>query len=153
MNEIIKIKPHHFFDIIKLYGSGLEKFIPDKKMGHDFYKIGNIILDNKNTKIKLTIDSDDICKPCKFCKNNKCTDYLSVIEGYTEKDVYNKTLDKRIIEHFNLDLNHIYTSKELCSIYYNDPKFTYKIWIEEKDEITNRRYDLFLKGAKKYLNK
>lgn len=38
MNSIL-IKPHHFIDIIKLYGSGIDRFVPDEKMGHDFYFI------------------------------------------------------------------------------------------------------------------
>ena len=38
MNSIL-IKPHHFIDIIKLYGSGIDRFVPDEKMGHDFYKV------------------------------------------------------------------------------------------------------------------
>ena len=48
MNKPITIKPHHFLDIIKLYGNGLEKFVPDKNYGHDFYKVGNIILAKYN---------------------------------------------------------------------------------------------------------
>ena len=39
-DEII-IKPHHFIDIIKLYGAGIERFVPDEPMGHDFYKVAN----------------------------------------------------------------------------------------------------------------
>ena len=52
MNEII-IKPHHFIDIIKLYGSGIEKFVPDERMGHDFYKIANEIIDNPTVTLKV----------------------------------------------------------------------------------------------------
>ena len=37
VDEII-IKPHHFIDIIKLYGAGIERFIPDEPMGHDSIK-------------------------------------------------------------------------------------------------------------------
>ena len=44
MNSIL-IKPHHFIDIIKLYGSGIDRFVPDEKMGHDFYKVANEIID------------------------------------------------------------------------------------------------------------
>lgn len=32
MNKIL-IKPHHFIHIIKLYGSGIERFVPDEKNG------------------------------------------------------------------------------------------------------------------------
>ena len=38
MNSIL-IKPHHFIDIIKLYGSGIDRFVPDEKMGHDFIRL------------------------------------------------------------------------------------------------------------------
>ncbi len=153
MNKIITIKPHHFLDIIKLHGAGLDLFVPDEKMGHDFYKIGNMILDNKNLKMKLTIDKDDICTPCKYCKNNVCIDELTVIKGYTLKDVYNKEIDKRLIKNYKLDINKEYTAKELCSIYYSNPKLIYEIWIEEDDKKTNERVKLFIKGAKKYLSK
>ena len=55
--EKITIKPHHFMDIIKLYGSGLEVFVPDEKIGHDFYKLDI----NKLSNITLNYgDEEDI---------------------------------------------------------------------------------------------
>ena len=149
--EKILIKPHHFLDIIKLYGAGLDIFVPDEKMGHDFYKIGNTILKNKNIIINLTIDSDDICKPCKYCFDKKCIDVLNNIKEYDKKDEYNKALDNRIIKHFNLDLSCDYTALELCEIYLSDPDFIYKTWMEEEDNVTEKRYSLFISGAKKYI--
>ena len=53
MNSIL-IKPHHFIDIIKLYGSGIDRFVPDEKMGHDFYKVANEIIENPTVDLKLT---------------------------------------------------------------------------------------------------
>ena len=53
--QTILIKPHHFIDIIKLYGAGIEKFVPDEKMGHDFYKVANMIIDNPLITLKLTV--------------------------------------------------------------------------------------------------
>ena len=87
MNSIL-IKPHHFIDIIKLYGSGIDRFVPDEKMGHDFYKVANEIIENPSIDLKLTIDGDDICKPCKKY-HEQCVDPLTHIQGYTSKDVYN----------------------------------------------------------------
>ena len=153
MENKILIKPHHFLDIIKLYGAGLDVFVPDEKMGHDFYRIGNIILKNKDVGIRLTIDSDDICTPCKYCKNNLCVDKLDNIAGYTKKDTYNKTLDRRIVEYFSLDLDRDYIAYELCSIYLSDVDFIYQVWQEEDDEKTKERYRLFSIGAKKYIPK
>ncbi len=152
MEKKIVIKPHHFLDIIKLHGAGLDVFVPDEKMGHDFYRIGNIILKNKNVDIRLTIDADDICTPCRYCKNNLCIDKLENIEGYTKKDTYNKALDRRIIKYFSLDLDKDYKAEELCRIYLSDLNFIYAVWQEEKNEKTKERYRLFSIGAKKYLH-
>lgn len=44
--KTVIIKPHHFMDIFKLYGTGIEEFVPDQKMGHDFYAIANAIIKN-----------------------------------------------------------------------------------------------------------
>lgn len=64
--EPVTIKPHRFMDIIKLYGGGLERFVPDPAMGHDFYRIGNLVLENPELPLRLTTEGDDICKPCKY---------------------------------------------------------------------------------------
>ncbi len=151
MDKIV-IKPHHFLDIIKLYGAGLDIFVPDEKMGHDFYRIGNMILNDKNILMSLTTGKDDICTPCKYCRNGKCIDSLSSIKDFDMKDDYNKALDKRIIEFFNLDLNKEYTSYELCNIYLSDASFIFNVWKEEDDDKTDMRYDYFVKGAKKYIH-
>ena len=58
--ETITIKPHHFMDIIKLYGAGIENFVPDKKLDHDFYRIGNLVLECLTQPLLLTIEGDDI---------------------------------------------------------------------------------------------
>ena len=50
--EKITIKPHHFMDIIKLYGTGIERFVPDQKRGHDFYRIANLIVQNPTLMMK-----------------------------------------------------------------------------------------------------
>lgn len=149
MEEIV-IKPHHFMDIIKLYGSGIEVFIPDEKMGHDFYRVANTVINNPKVKVRLTVDGDDICKPCKKY-SNECTDSLGHIPGFTSKNVYNCTLDRRMIEMYGLD-KVTYTAEELCSIYYRNKDYIYDVWKEENVEITDRRYKLFTTGAMKYLN-
>ena len=44
--KTVIIKPHHFMDIFKLYCTGIEEFVPDQKMGHDFYAIANAIIND-----------------------------------------------------------------------------------------------------------
>ena len=98
----MKIKPHHFLDIIKLYGSGIDEFKPDEKYGHDFYRIGNNILRNKQANLVLSIEGDDICKPCRFNKDGKCID---VLENNRSKNELNKLLDQKILEYLELKEN------------------------------------------------
>lgn len=149
---MIIIKPHHFFDIIKLYGAGIDEFVPDKEYMHDFYLIGNKILKNKNLELKITIKSDDICNPCIFCRDNQCIDSLSIGE-FTKKELWNAVIDTRIIKYADLKLNKIYTSNEFCQSLYNIRTHIHDIWKEEDSIITNKRYNYFLLGANKYLLK
>lgn len=37
--DSILIKPHHFIDIIKLYGSGIDRFVPDEKWDMIFIRL------------------------------------------------------------------------------------------------------------------
>ena len=119
-------------------------------MGHDFYKVANEIIENPSIDLKLTIDGDDICKPCKKY-HEQCVDLLTNIQGYTSKDVYNKTLDKRIIKLYNLNDEYC-TAKQLCSIIQNNKEYIFEVWNEEDNEVTQKRYELFLQGAHKFLD-
>lgn len=148
---IMKIKPHHFMDIIKLHGAGLMHFVPDEKMGHDFYQVGNEVLKNPQLELCLTIEADDICKPCKVCQDGVCIDSLSGIADFTKKDLYNKELDRRIINLHQLDEAHSYTAQQLCKIFLSNDSFIFEVWQEEQEEATSRRHELFVKGAKQYL--
>lgn len=149
--DSIKIKPHHFMDIIKLYGAGIEEFVPDEKMGHDFYRVANLIVNSSNIELNLTIEADDICKPCKMCNDNICIDKLEHIEKFDSKDAYNKTLDIRLINILKLDIDKIYSAKELCEIMLENHHHIFNVWIEESSMITQKRHDMFLAGAYKYL--
>lgn len=138
-------------DIIKLYGAGIEMFVPDEVMGHDFYKVANEIINHPTVQLELTIDGDDICKPCKKYQN-VCIDELTQIPGISSKDVYNKLLDTRIIELYQLQ-NDTITAFELCERFYQTHENIWQIWQEEKQEVTIKRHDLFVLGAEKYLEK
>lgn len=146
----ITIKPHHFIDIIKLYGSGITCFVLDETMGHDFYRIANRILQNPDCPIALTIAGDDICKPCKKYLGN-CQDSLNHISGFTSKDVYNRTLDERILKLYQLSKNG-HTARSLCHTLYQHHELIFQVWKEEATQITEKRHHLFVTGARKFLS-
>ena len=71
--------------------------------------------------------------------------------GNIKKDDYNKRLDQRLIDYLHLNLKEQYTALSLCRIMYEKKDIIFKVWLEEDDKITQRRFELFQLGAKKYL--
>ena len=145
------IKPHHFLDIIKLYGTGINIFVPDQQMKHDFYKVANEIIAHLEAKLYLTKEADDICQPCIKLEKGICIDPLTKYHGFFQKDTYNKTLDQRMLEVFALDETRTYSAKVLCEILYKNAEKIFLVWQEEEADAVQKRYDLFCTGAKKYL--
>ena len=153
-NSKIFLKPHHFLDIIKLYGLGLNFFVPDPRYGHNFYKVGNLILKNPQIGIFLTTKADDICKPCKFLKNGKCQDKMKNFIN-SSKEEWNQIIDKRILNNLNLDKGDSLTPFELCQLASRKltPKIISKIWRERSEKGTKKRIKYLLKGLGKYIKK
>ncbi len=146
------IKPHHFMDIIKLYGAGIEVFVPDRGHGHDFYKAANEIVQNHNTYITLTDGADDICRPCRCLREDGiCQDSISHIDGIASKDRYNKLLDQRIMAELGVCRDRLYTAEELCRRMGARDGLVEAVWKEEDEERMLERKRLFAAGVKKYL--
>lgn len=149
---MVKIKPHHFLDIIKLYGKGIERFVPDEKYNHNFYSVANEIINNHEVLIKITVGKDDICSPCKYIgMGDICIDKIEHIDGINSKDEWNKILDNRIIEYTKCIENSKIPAYKYCEILYSIKEQIFNIWKEEPDSAKNYRYNLFCIGAKKYL--
>ncbi|MCB6344273.1 DUF1284 domain-containing protein [Enterocloster lavalensis] len=149
---MIVIKPHHLIDIMKLYGAGVEHFVPDESYQHDFYKVANCIIENLDTELQFTILGDDICKPCNRFKDSRCSDPLDHIRGYHCKDTYNQALDSRLIDQLKLDQNAIYTPREFIEMLSRDRDIIFHVWLEEDSGLTEKRNRLFQEGLKKLRN-
>ncbi len=145
------IKPHHFMDIIKLYGAGIEVFVPDAAYGHDFYRAANLIVGDRGTELSLTVHADDICGPCRFLEQGLCGDSIGHIVGITSKDQYNKMLDTRILEALGMAEGEVCTAGELCGKMAALDGLVERVWAGEADEARERRKALFGAGALKYL--
>ncbi len=149
---MITIKPHHFLDVIKLYGKGIEKFVPDKRYHHNFYSVANELINKHETKIQLTSGKDDICGPCIYINEDGiCTDSIDHIPGVNSKDEWNKTLDHRIMSYTKVVEKDQLTALEYCKILYLEKEHIFDVWKEESDSSKQIRYDTFCIGAKKYL--
>lgn len=151
---MITIKPHHFLDIIKLYGKGIERFVKDEAYNHDFYSVANEIINNNQVIIKLTLFEDDICGPCKYMGNDGvCTDKIYHISSINSKDKWNKILDQRIMNYTDILENSTLSARDFCEILYSKKEYIFDIWKEDDDSANKSRYDAFCDGAIKYLEK
>jgi hypothetical protein len=151
--NFLLMKPHHFLDIIKLYGAGFKEFVPDEKFGHNFWKVGNWIIQKPTTSMKLTVDNDFICVPCKFSNGKICIDTTFVNSGEISKDKFNKTIDKRIFKKLGLDANSKITALEFCKLAKEklNAENIFEIWKEKSTEETKERARLLFLGIEKYL--
>lgn len=153
-NPKILLKPHHFLDTIKLYGLGLNLFVPDSRYGHNFYKVGNSILKNPQSIIILTTKADDICKPCKFLKKSKCADKMRSFV-YSSKEEWNQIVDKKILKRLNLNEENGLTALEFCKLANQklNSKIISEIWRERPKKETKRRIKYLLRGLDRYIEK
>ena len=73
-------------------------------------------MEEHETLLNLTTNGDDISTPCVNSMDHS-TDVLYDMNGITDKDDYNRTLDEHILERYSLELDLKYTADELCSVY------------------------------------
>ena len=112
--ENIRIKPHHFLDILKLHGKGLDHFLPDTDYNHDFYKIANQIIGGEPDTITFTLENYDICLPCKYNGGTCCTD--TVGRTSLSKHSHNMDIDKSLIDTLNLEEGKEYSFYETIDL-------------------------------------
>lgn len=151
----IIIKPHHLLDIFKLYGRGIEEFVPDEKFNHNFYYIGNAVIQNKIDKIKFTYEKDDICKPCKYLIEGTCSDSFKYEDVFYSKNKYNEKIDTKLLRALNLDIHTAYTFKKIV-ILLNDQltqELINIVWYNNTREENTVRYTYTKSGINKYISK
>jgi hypothetical protein len=145
------IKPHHFLDIIKLYGAGYEKFVPDEEHGHDFWRVGNQILEDASVLLELTLDNDAICAPCRSNNGQECVDMTTVEIGKMSKDRLNRMIDKRLLEKLRLPLGSKIYAIEFCRLAKKmlSSDDIAVVWKEKPEVETRKRIELLFLGLDK----
>lgn len=80
---------------------------------------------------------------------HRCITSYSV---FTSKDIYNQTLDTRIILLYSISKEK-YTAKELCDILLQSNQNIFEVWKEEDAQVTEKRFHYFTIGSKQFLTK
>ena len=75
MDEPIRIKPHHFVDIITSFGQGRREFAPHA-YGHAVHAVSEHLLNHRDAELVMELGADDICAPCVHNKDGVCDDEI-----------------------------------------------------------------------------
>lgn len=110
-------------------------------------------MNNKKALIILTLGCDDICKPCKYLKNGKCTDIVKNNEVYNSKEEWNMMIDRRLFNQLGLKEGQKITALEFCYVLQEKLKNISKIWKDEPCKKTIIREKNLFKGIVKYIEK
>jgi hypothetical protein len=108
----MKLRIHHFFDIIRDFGS--EKEIVSHPYLHSYQQVANEILANSTLKLEIIVASDAVCLGCIHLVNSKCDDIIMHRTDFRKKEDFNNYLDDRIIEVCEIDTSASWTPEGLC---------------------------------------
>lgn len=150
-DEVLTIRIHHFFDIIRDLRTG-SKMEANNSYKHSYHLVANTLRDSPDMKMKIVVDLDSVCDGCIHNKEGKCDDPLTIKEGFTMKNDYNNYLDRRILEKLTLSEGDVVTPREICktaNIYIDNICQIYEI--DPKEEIDARKKE-FIEGLESYSN-
>lgn len=145
----MELRIHHFFDIIRDFGSGKE--IKPHSHGHSYHLVAEMIRKDPYLKIKLVVRNDHVCKACSYLKDDHCVDTIAHRSDFISKEAFNNHLDRRIMEACLLEEGHSLTIAELCekaSLYLGNFEWIYYGNDQQHTEIRKKNVILGLKYYK-----
>jgi len=147
----MKIRIHHFFDIIRDFGMGKE--FTQHPYLHSYHKVAREINENPDLELEIVVKSDAVCTGCKQLRNSGCVDFISHRKDFTQKETFNNYLDNRIIAICEIHTSYKYSPKMLCEVAYKYLKNIEFIYEGNDKTHTQLRKDNVVKGLKYYAEK
>lgn len=154
MAEQVKFKPHHFIDIIMALGEGEEEYTPDLDRGNGLHIVAEKVLKNPDIMIKIEVEIDDICKPCRFTAKGVCSDKVDpTFHGTTSKYVYNKQLDEKWMNRLGMKQGDELTARAFCELLKEKAGDFRDLYPYSTPEQKDSRQKNLQVGIEKYLKK
>ena len=153
MRNLIRIKPHHFIDVITSF-SAKELVIKPHNYQHGVHSITKEIIENRDLILEIELDADDICKPCIHNIEGICDDTLDISirpKVPSLKREWNLILDKRWCERLNLEQGERITALDFCILLKDNSNNFLEIYEENDKENTVKREINLKIGLQKYL--
>jgi len=100
----IRIKPHHFVDILADIGRGQTAWQPHP-YGHAVHAVAARILADPNVMLEIELGADDICAPCVHNADGLCDDVIDTSfrpAAPKSKRQWNLLIDRRWCERLGL---------------------------------------------------
>jgi hypothetical protein len=114
--DVIRIKPHHFIDIVTALGRGQRQF-PPHPYGHAVHSVAERLLDDRDAMLEMELGADDICRPCMHNVDGRCNDTIDTSfrpEAPASKREFNLLIDRRWGERLGLAQGDRLTAREFC---------------------------------------
>lgn len=152
MEDVIRIKPHHFVDIITAFGAG-GRFEPHP-YGHAVHTVAKRILSNRSVLLEMELGADDICLPCIHNINGLCDDTIDTSyrpEAPSSKKQWNLLIDRRWCERLKIKQGDRLTPREFCERLRDLVGGITDIYREIPVDMTTQRAGKLKEGVRKFL--
>ena len=116
MAEPIRIKPHHFIDIITALGGGTADFQPHP-YGHAVHTVAAAVLADRDAVLEMRLGADDICLPCVHNVDGLCDDTIDISyrpDAPPSKRDWNLLIDRRWCRRLGLAEADRLTARDFC---------------------------------------
>jgi hypothetical protein len=153
MDQVIRIKPHHFIDIVTDIGAGETDWQPHP-YGHLVHAVASAILADHEVVLEMDFGADDICRPCVHNIGGLCDDTIDISyrpAAPRSKRQYNLLLDRRWSERLGLTEGDRLTAREFCRLTRDRSGDITTIYREIPAERTRKRAEQLRKGVERLL--
>ena len=153
MSETIRIKPHHFIDIVSAIGRGQTTFEPHP-YGHGVHTVAARLVEDRDTLLEIELGADDVCRPCTHNVDGLCDDVIDTSfrpQAPSLKREYNLLIDQRWCARLGLSQGDRLTAREFCLILRDRMGDVTDVYREPPSERTAKRAEDLRAGIETYL--
>ena len=154
MSDLIRIKPHHFVDIITSFSAETLPFQPHP-YGHAVHTVSERVLRDRDILLEMALGADDICAPCTYNVDGLCQDTIDTSyrpQAPSSKRAWNLIIDERWCARLGLAAGDRLTARAFCERLRDRAGDITDIYREIPAERTAERARKLEAGISRFLN-
>jgi hypothetical protein len=144
----LRIKPHHFVDIVCDYGLGQPALEPCD-YGHALHIVTAQIIADPNIPLIMELGADDICAPCRHNIAGQCDDTIGITDrpaAPASKLAYNLLIDSRWCELLGIAQGTQMTAAQFCTLLCRPIDDLIRIYREEPADYAPEKHRALMLG-------